>query len=187
MAKKFFKRYLPDGVAIAENRIVRRFGPWLSHPSLWHLNRRSAAGGVAIGLAAGLIPGPLQVISAVILAMVFRANLPVAIVTTFYTNPFTIVPLYLLAYTLGGLVTGESVQQVHVPDFHGTLSRLGETAREFIAWLVSLGDTLAIGLVMEGTLFATLGYLAVRALWRWNVVREWRNRQRRRAADPHDA
>ncbi len=60
MAKKFFKRYLPAGNNFGDHRWVSRFGPWLKHPNLWHLNKRSAAGGVAIGLACGLIPGPLR-------------------------------------------------------------------------------------------------------------------------------
>ena len=35
------------------------------------------------------------------------ANLPVALVCTLYTNPFTIVPLYWLAYEYGRLLTGQ--------------------------------------------------------------------------------
>jgi len=34
-------------------------------------------------------------ISAALLAVLLRVNLPVALITTLYTNPFTIVPLYL--------------------------------------------------------------------------------------------
>ena len=37
----------------------------------------------------------------VLLAVPLRVNLPVALATTFYTNPFTIGPLYLLAYGIG--------------------------------------------------------------------------------------
>jgi uncharacterized protein (DUF2062 family) len=46
----------------------------------------------------GLIPGPLQMLGAAICAVVFRVNLPLAMLTTVYTNPFTIVPLYVVAY-----------------------------------------------------------------------------------------
>jgi hypothetical protein len=73
---------------------------------LWHLNRRSAAGGVAVGMFCGLIPGPLQMLGAGIAAVLFRVNLPTALLTTLYTNPLTIVPLYLVAYKIGSLALG---------------------------------------------------------------------------------
>ena len=62
------------------------FGDSLFHPALWHLNRRSAAGGVAVGLFCGLIPGPLQMLGAGIACVLFRVNLPVSLVTTLYTE-----------------------------------------------------------------------------------------------------
>ena len=176
---------MPSADAMLENRFMRRFGPQLEklgfrHPNLWHLNKRSAARGVAVGLASGLIPGPLQMISALVLVILFRVNLPVALVTTFYTNPFTIVPLYLLAYTLGGLVTGESVRDVRVPDLDWNPLHLGSALRELADWVLSLGSTLVIGLLMEAALFAVTGYLLVRLGWRLYVIREWRRRGRAR-------
>ena len=61
---------------------------------------------MAIGLFAGLVPGPLQMLTALLLAVPLRKNLPVALLTTLYTNPFTIVPLYVLAYGYGSLLLG---------------------------------------------------------------------------------
>jgi hypothetical protein len=78
------------------------------HPNLWHLHRRSVAGGVAVGLFCGLIPGPFQMITAMLFAVSLRVNLPLAVVVTTYSNPFTIVPLYFLAYELGRWVLGVS-------------------------------------------------------------------------------
>ena len=95
--RKHLKKYLPDHEAIHGNRWLRPFRNSLLHPRLWHLNRRSAAGAVAAGLFCGLIPGPLQMLGAAICALVFRVNLPLALLVTLYTNPFTIVPLYVLA------------------------------------------------------------------------------------------
>ena len=86
--------------------MVARFGGWLHHPNLWHLNRRSVPGAVAIGLFCGLIPGPLQMIGALLLAIPLRKNLPVALLLTLYTNPLTIVPLYVLAYGYGQFLLG---------------------------------------------------------------------------------
>ena len=98
MPRKLFRKYLPSAESVRGNRWVAMFGTLLHHPNLWHLNRDSVAGAVAIGLFSGLVPGPLQMLTALILAIPLRRNLPVALLMTLYTNPFTIVPLYLLAY-----------------------------------------------------------------------------------------
>ena len=100
MPRKHFRKYLPTYDRVLENRIIARFGSFLHHPNLWHLNRDSVAGGVAVGLFSGLVPGPLQILTALLIAVPLRVNLPVAMVTTFYTNPFTIGPLYFLAYEI---------------------------------------------------------------------------------------
>ncbi len=57
------------------------FGEQLHHHNLWHLHRRSVAGGVAVGLFTGLIPGsnPVQFFFAALFAIVFKVNLPVAV------------------------------------------------------------------------------------------------------------
>jgi hypothetical protein len=77
MPRKLFKRYMPDVDKVRQIAIMRMFGDSLFHPALWHLNRRSAAGGVATGLFCGLIPGPLQMLGAGAVAVLFRINLPV--------------------------------------------------------------------------------------------------------------
>jgi len=86
MPRKFFRKVMPSVDKVREMRVLSMFGDSLFHPSLWHLNRRSAAGGVAVGLFCGLIPGPLQMLGAGIACVLFRVNLPVALVATFYTN-----------------------------------------------------------------------------------------------------
>ena len=58
----------------------------------------------------GLIPGsnPVQFTAAALFAVLFRVNLPVAVIVTLYSNPFTIVPLYYLAFKLGQLALRDS-------------------------------------------------------------------------------
>ena len=78
--RNFFRKFLPSHETVKSQRWLKPFGSWLHHPNLWHLHRRSVAGGVAIGLFCGLIPGPLQMISAALLAVLLRVNLPVALI-----------------------------------------------------------------------------------------------------------
>ena len=106
MPRKLFKKYLPSHSTILENRFLAKFGTLLTHHNLGHLHRRSVAGGVAIGLFTGLIPGPLQIVTGTLLAVLFRVNLPAMVLGTFWTNPFTIVPIYIVAYNIGSVVTG---------------------------------------------------------------------------------
>ena len=181
MPRKFFRKYLPDPEVVRSSRLVAAFGPWLQHPNLWHLNRRSVSGAVAIGLFAGLVPGPLQMLVALVLAIPLRRNIPVALIVTLYTNPLTIVPLYLLAYAFGQwILPGE--RAVLVTPFEFDWVNFGESMRGLGHWMVSLGKPLAVGLLALACTFALLGYLAVKIAWRAYVVAAWRARARRRKA-----
>lgn len=180
MPRKFFRKLLPSAASVRENRLVAMFGSLLRHPNLWHLNRDSVAGAVAIGLFAGLVPGPLQMLTALLLAVPLRRNLPVAILTTFYTNPFTIVPLYLLAYGYGGLLLGGGHGEAKIEPFDMDWANLLDSLSRMLDWTLALGKPLAVGLVALGLTLAVLGYLAVQVGWRAYVVLAWRARRRKR-------
>jgi uncharacterized protein (DUF2062 family) len=177
--RKRFQKYLPDRNVILGNRWLAPFARSLLHPRLWHLNRHSAAGAVAAGLFCGLIPGPFQMLGAAICALVFRVNLPLALLTTFYTNPFTIVPLYVVAFGLGKLTLGGGGAFVAPPGYGeaGLLAWVGA----LVDWMAQLGRPLAFGLVLLACLLAAGGYALVRAAWRWSLVRRWRARAVKRA------
>jgi uncharacterized protein (DUF2062 family) len=180
MPRKFLRKHLPNAAEVRKNRLVAMFGTLLHHPNLWHLNRDSVAGAVAIGLFAGLVPGPLQMLAALILAVPLHRNLPVALLLTLYTNPFTIVPLYLLAYGYGSLLLGGGEDRAQIEPFQmdwgdwiGSMDRL-------LDWTLALGAPLAVGLVALGLTLAALGYLAVQLGWRAYVRLAWRARAQKR-------
>lgn len=180
MPRKFFRRFLPEAAVVREHRLVAMFGKLLHHPNLWHLNRDSVAGAVAIGLFAGLVPGPLQMLTALALAIPLHRNLPVAFLVTFYTNPFTIVPLYLLAYGYGSLLLGLNHPQPKIEHFQMDWGHLIDSMWRLLDWTLALGKPLAVGLVALGLTLAFLGYWAVQLGWRAYVVLAWRARRRRR-------
>ena len=184
MPRKFFRKYLPDAAKIRSHRLVRRFGSLLQHPNLRHLNRESVAGGVAIGLFAGLVPGPFQMLTATLLAVPLHRNLPVALVTTLYTNPFTIVPLYLLAYEYGKLLLGEGggLPRAGPPVLDWT--QLSASLHALAHWSLSLGKPFALGLVALACTLAALGYFGVHLAWRAYVMLAWRARRRARRKEP---
>lgn len=172
--RKFLKRYLPDHGAVRDNRWLRPFQGSLLHPRLWHLNRHSAAGAVAAGLFCGLIPGPFQMFGAALCALVFRVNLPLALLVTLYTNPFTIVPLYLVAYELGRLLTGQTDGFIAPPEMQGFA--LFDWGLALLDWLYAVGRPLLFGLPALAALLALAGYGLVRGGWRLYLLRAWQAR-----------
>lgn len=178
--KRLTRRLEPFVAEITGHRWVQTYAPRLADPDLWHLNRRSSARAVAVGLFSGLIPGPLQVFTAVLLSIGVRANFPLAAITTLYTNPFTIVPLYLVAYQYGTLFvagTGDGVP-LAPPDFALSTAYLRAVAE----WMGELGKPLAIGVLMLALTLALVGWIVVRVGWRCHAVWAWRRRAQRRAA-----
>ena len=119
-------------------------------------------------------------IGAAVLAVMFRVNLPVALLTTLYTNPFTIMPLYAVAYELGAWVSGARsglpVEHLAFPEMHWH-----SWPGDLWAWMQMLGKPLLIGLPLLAIGLAITGYFAVRVAWRVAVILKWRARRKRRA------
>jgi uncharacterized protein (DUF2062 family) len=178
--RKFLRKWMPDAEAVRSHRLVAPFARWLSHPNLWHLNRRSVPGAVAIGLFSGLVPGPLQMLTALALIIPLRKNLPVALLATFYTNPLTIVPLYLVAYQYGALLLGAGTGVGHLPTWEMDWSDWGASFQALLDWMTALGKPLGVGLVALACTLAAAGYVAARVGWRLYVILAWRARQRKR-------
>ena len=192
--RQYFKSRLPDASSLNENRWFRMLGPAIHHPGLWHLNRRSVAGGLAAGLFCGLLPAPFQMLSAALAALVFHWNLPLAVFVTLYTNPITFVPLYLVGLALGlalfrlfGWTT--SVTDLTSGHGDGVLSLAGfphppdcsfaSPIDSFMAlgqWMLGLGWPLVLGVFALGVMLAVIGYALVWVTWPVLVKRSRRKR-----------
>lgn len=174
--RRLLKRYLPNHETLAANRWLAPFGDTLFHPRLWHLNRHSAAGAVAVGLFCGLIPGPLQMLSAALCCIAFRVNLPVALATTLYTNPLTILPLYVAAFAIGEWILGNGTGHFTSPPEWGDTS-LFDWFEALAGWMAGLGRPLFLGLVVLAFGLSMAGYLLTRIVWRAYLIRSWRKRR----------
>ena len=179
--RKFLRRYLPGHEAIRDSRWLRPFSGSLLHPELWHLTRRSAAGAVATGLACGLIPGPFQMLGAALVALIFRVNLPLALFVTLYTNPLTIVPLYLLAFEIGRWTLGATDARFVAPP-ELVWPEVMNWFSGLVDWAAGLGKPLGVGLLLLASTLAASGWLAVQVGWRLHLMRAWRARGAARAA-----
>jgi uncharacterized protein (DUF2062 family) len=138
---------------------------------------------VAAGLLCGLIPGPFQMLGAALVAVVMRWNAAVGMAVTLYTNPLTIIPLYLVAYRLGMflLAPGEPIDMSALSPPGFDFAHMADSFSALWQWMTSLGWPLALGLAALGLLLAAIGYVVVWYGWSWALVRAWRRRQRSRA------
>lgn len=164
--RSFFKRYMPEQHKIREHEHIRLFGSLLHDPNIWHLSRRSSAGGVAIGLFCAFIPLPVQTISSAALAILFRVNLPVSILFTLVSNPVTIAPMFIFAYKLGTRILDVPERQV---EFEPVLHKL-----------IHIWEPLFLGSFILASLSAIAGYIVVRMLWRLSAIRKWGERKKRK-------
>ena len=183
MLRKYLRRVLPSHQTILDNRHIARFGHRLQHHNLWHLRRRSVAGGVAAGMFAGMIPGsnPVQFTVGALLAVTFKVNLPLSMLVTLYSNPFTIVPLYWVAFKLGQLALLQSGGEL--PSLALGLEGMGlmERVPAVLHWIGSAGKPLLVGLPLLAILLAIIGYFVTDWTWRLGVMWRWRQRNIRNA------
>ncbi|MGL6071673.1 DUF2062 domain-containing protein, partial [Craterilacuibacter sp.] len=105
--KRKLRRLLPDAHSLRQRRGLRWLAPWLGREQLWYLSRHSVALGMALGVFFGLLTPFAQIILAVGAAIILRANVAAAALSTLVTNPLTFAPIYYLAYRLGAFLLGE--------------------------------------------------------------------------------
>jgi uncharacterized protein len=178
--KRLLRDKLPKPETILENKYLAWMKPWLGHPRLWHMHRGSVSLGVAIGAVTGLIPGPVQILLAIVISIPLRANVLAAAAGTFVTNPLTFIPLYMLAYSMGTVVTGEKMKNLVPPDLSFPWTQPWLLVPAMFDWVVSLGPTLLAGLGILAVVLALLSYFGTRIVWRIVVSKMWRTRHTRK-------
>lgn len=147
----------------------RVFGGIMKRDYLWHINRRSVSVAFASGLFCAFMPVPVQMLLAAACTIVLRANLPIAVITVWITNPFTVTPIFYFCYLVG----------------RQSLSLLGKAFffEPTFEWLNTSFSTawqpLLLGCLVVGSVAAALGYATVHFLWRYHVTLHWRRRKRR--------
>jgi uncharacterized protein len=179
--KRWFRSLEPRVLAEFDRPWLRWAKPWLDQHDVLAFNRRPLARGVAIGLFCGLIPGPLQVICTLLLCSIFRGNAIAGVATTFYTNPLTIIPLYIAAFHIGDrLLPGTYSLQPFSGVTDGAAFGSSAWITAVIDWMQALGWPLAVGLPAMGLWFALNGYWLVNYLWLRPVVARARRMRARR-------
>lgn len=149
--------------------MLRKLGPWIQDPGLWHINRRSVSGAIALGLFCAFIPVPFQMFLAAIGAILFRVNILIAVPTVWISNPFTIPPIFYFCYLVGVWILG-----LNPGEFHFELS---------FDWLANelalIWQPFLLGCFVVGSASAVVGFLGIRLLWRYHIFQHIRERRKR--------
>lgn len=162
--KRLLKKYLPK----QEYLLKESHHPWIKkyllEPRFWQLNRRSLARGTAVGLLIAFLPLPLQMLVAMVLAILISGNIPIAVMMTWVTNPFTFVPINLFIFKVG-----EWVLQTYYP-----LPTFKEFEfKEIAHWMLGLGKPFLVGLPIVAVITSLSGFIIVHLFWRCSTSIRW--------------
>ena len=171
------RRNMPTREQLEKNRFVRPFAHRVLRSELWRFTRRSVPRGVALGLLVGIIVPFAQIVFAALLSATVRANVPVAALMTFVTNPATTPAIWIAAYWVGHWLLRADAATMVAP----VSTAIEQTdLQRFLEWLTQAGYETAFGLVVIAVVSAALSYVLSGWIWRAMVARRWSRRRRNR-------
>ena len=168
MAKNVIKRIFPKLDSVKEEKILKVFGPAVLQPNLWHINKKSVSRGFAIGAFCAFLPIPgIQMILAAFLSITFAANLPLAVILTWITNPFTYIPIVYFAIKIGGIfINAESTYEIKSEQIN------------IFTDLMQYWEPLFLGSFILSIISSLLSYILIRVYWRYYVIKVWSKRKK---------
>jgi uncharacterized protein (DUF2062 family) len=167
--KNWLKKYVPTQKSIEQSRELKGLLPYLKAPTLWAFDCESVARGVAAGLAGAVIPG-FQIFYAAILVIIFRGNLPIALLATLVTNPFTAIPIIYFIHWVGALIIGNGNADFVVQKFHWDFSSLQAFWANLSAWILQFGKSYFVGVPIVSVTLAIIGYFGTIFIWKASVL-----------------
>ena len=169
MAKNIIRKFLAHPDAIIHNRWIKLFGPRLKDPSLWHINRRSCSGALALGVFCAFIPVPFQMVIAAVGAIWLRVNILVAVPIVWITNPFTMGPLYYFCYLVGAKMLGRNPKRFDIELSFDWL----------LGGLLDIWQSFLLGCFTVGSICALASFVLLRILWRLHIISHIKDRAQR--------
>ncbi len=174
--RNWLRRRIPTEATLKAHPSLRWMRPLLLRPGLWQLNRRSVALGAGVGVFFGFMVPVLQIAGAAVFAVVLRANLPVAAVSTLVSNPLTYAPIGLLAYQVGATLLGDKVRPEAARALTDAAENAGVDGPGWTERAKAIGKPLFLGLATFAVVGSVLAWAVVHVAWTWGV---WLRRRRR--------
>ena len=166
MPRRFFRRVSGGYLRKERAWYLRPFDALFAHPTFLSVSRRSIAGAIWVGLFIALLPLPGQTVIALLIALLLRVNVPIAVATTWVTNPVTMGPLFYWEYSLGRLIL-----DIPPRNFIVELSWDWVTSGFLAIW-----KPLLLGSFISATIVASISYVSVSVAWRLIVAARYRSR-----------
>lgn len=167
MPKKLIKKYTPTPEKLKSHKYLSFLNVFFGSPNLWHLNRNSVAKAFFVGLFCAFLPIPFQMVFAALLAIPFRANIPISVALVWISNPLTMPFLYYGCYKVGDFILGGT----------GTNFAFELSWDWVMNGMLLIWKPFLLGCFIVGLASGVLGYLGIKAYWRWYIVNKWRLRQ----------
>ncbi|MCT2559064.1 DUF2062 domain-containing protein [Tsuneonella sp. YG55] len=175
---RWARRNMPTREGMAKNKYLAPIAHRFLSPELWRFTRRSVPRGVALGLFAGFIVPVGQIFLAAFLALPARANVPLAALVTFVTNPFTL-PFWLYVANKVGSFT----LKIDAATVHAANDELASGRWEQFGWFLQTAGVTAFGFIVLSVVSAAVGYLLSGFVWRFVVANRRQARLRRMAEE----
>ncbi len=166
-AMDIIRKNTPTREEMAENKYLAPIAHRFLSPELWRFTRRSVPRGVALGLFAAFIIPVGQIFLSAFLALPMRANVPLAALLTFVTNPFTLPFWLVVANRIGEFVLR----------FDGAQATLVSAAQDEGSWallskIYEVGAATLLGGAVLATVAPALGWVISGWVWRAVVARK---------------
>ena len=161
------KKYLPTAQSIKKRPAMRWISTWLQNrPYLWKFKKHSVSGSVAVSLFVAFLPLPFEMVMVTLLAILIHANLPIALVSTWITNPFTLIPANYFSYKVGEwLINSNGAEFVPLERIHFHWTNWDLLMNDISTFMGSLTKAYLIGLPIVSITVALISYALVYLIW----------------------
>ena len=174
MPRRFFRKFAIKREKVRAQWYLSPFDHLLHDPNLWGIRRRNVVPAFALGLFVAYLPFPGHMLTAALLALALKINIPVAIVSTWVINPLVIGPAYYFAYEFGSMLLRRTPRP-----FEFELSW---------AWLIDsfayIWQPLLLGCVLLGAILSLVGFVTLDLLWRASISGYLERRRQRKSSGP---
>lgn len=166
-AMDVIRKNTPTREEMAQNKYLAPIAHRFLSPELWRFTRRSVPRGVALGLFAAFIIPVGQIFLSAFLALPTRANVPLAALITFVTNPFTLPFWLVVANRIGEFLLRFNVYGVTLPDASANADSWG-----LLTMIYEMGLATILGGAVLAVVSPVLGWLISGWVWRAIVYRK---------------
>lgn len=163
----WFRGHIPTREQLEKNRWIKPFAKTVLRSDLWRFNRRSVPRGVALGLFVGIMIPLAHFVTAALLAVFVRANIPAALAATFIGFPAFLPLIIYLGDKVGSWLLRVDAMTVVAPV---SQTMQATETDHLLSILTQKGPSVAFGMFVIATVLATLGYLVTSFFWRLRVA-----------------